>query len=145
LNPNNLKVEGWHCIDQFSKNDLVLLSSDVREFIPQGLAVDNFEKLSEANELIRLQEVLELRFELIGKPVITDSKRRVGKVSDYAMDTSSFFVKKFYVSQPVYKTLSGGQLSIDRTQIVEITNKRVLVRDVDEKIGSIIPAILGAQ
>jgi sporulation protein YlmC with PRC-barrel domain len=144
INPNNLKIEGWYCNDQFSKKTLVLLTKDIRDIVPQGLAVDDYDRLSEPEELVRLQDILQLDFELIGLSVVTDTKRRLGKVSDYAADISSFYVQKLYISQPVYKTLSGGQLSIDRTQIIEITNRQITVRDVDEKVRSPATAMLGA-
>jgi len=143
INPNNLKIEGWYCQDQFSKNTLILLSKDIRDIVPQGLAIDDYDSLSEPEELVRLQEILEIGFELIGKLVITDRKRKVGKVTDYAVDANSFTVQKLYVSQPVYKNLTGGQLSIGRTQIVEITNRHVVVKDVEEKIGATAPAMSG--
>ncbi len=141
INPNNLKIEGWHCKDQFSKSPLILLTQDIRDIVPQGIAVDDFDRLSEPGELVRMQDILKLNFELIGKPVVTDRKRKVGKVSDYAIDASSFFIQKLYVSQPVYRSFSGGQLSIGRTQIVEITNSQIVVRDVDEKVGAPAPAL----
>lgn len=144
INPNNLKIEGWYCRDQFSKKTLILLSKDIRDIVPQGLAVDDYERLSEPEELVRLQDILNLNFDVLGKVVITDSKRRVGKVSDYAADTTSFVIQKLYISQPVYKTLSGGQISIDRSQIIEITNREITVRDVDEKVGSPATAPLSA-
>lgn len=141
INPNNLKIEGWHCEDQFSKQTLILLTKDVRDIVPQGLAIDDYDSLSEASELIRLQEVLRINFEPLGKQVITDSKRKVGKVSDYAVDMTSFLIQKLYVNQPVYRNPTGGQLSIDRTQIVEITPSRITVRDVDVKVGAALPVM----
>lgn len=141
INPNNLKIEGWHCADQFTKSNLILLSKDIRDIVPQGLAVDDYDRLSDPGELVRLQDILKLNFEIIGKPVISDAKRKVGKVSDYAVDTTSFTIQKLYISQPVYRNFTGGQLSIDRTQIVEITNRHVMVRDVDEKVGAAAPVM----
>jgi len=145
IDPNNLKIEGWYCRDHFSKTELILLSKDIRDIVPQGLAIDDYDVLSKQEELIRMKEILRLNFELIGKAVVTDTKRRLGKVSDYAADVSSFFITKLYISQPVYKTLSGGQLSIDRTQIVEITPSQIVVRDVDEKLRSPAAALLGIR
>lgn len=145
INPNNLKIEGWYCRDHFSKKELILLSKDIRDIVPQGLAVDDYDVLSDPEELIRMKEILSLDFDLMGKVVVTDTKRRLGKVSDYASDVASFFIQKLYISQPVYKTLAGGQLSIDRTQIVEITPDRIVVRDVDEKVGSPVTAMLGIR
>jgi sporulation protein YlmC with PRC-barrel domain len=129
INPNNLKIEGWYCKDKFSKKTLILLGNDVRDLVPQGLAINDHDVLSETTELVRLKKVLELEFELIGKQVITDTKRKLGKVGDYAVDTSSLFVQKLYITQPLYRNLSGGQLIVDRGQIVEITNKTITVRD----------------
>jgi sporulation protein YlmC with PRC-barrel domain len=143
INPNNLKIEGWYCQDHFSKQPLVLLAQDVRDFVPQGLAVNDHEVLSDPHELVRLKDILELEFTLLGKPVVTNHRRRLGKVSDYAIDTKTMLIQKLYVTRPVYKSLTSGQLSIDRTQIVEITNRRVIVKDVDVKVGSaaIAPAV----
>jgi uncharacterized protein YrrD len=139
INPNNLRVEGWFCTDTFSKETLVLLAKDVRDFVPQGIAVNDYEDLTDPSELVRLKEVLALEFTLIGKPVVTNHKRRLGKITDYALNSESMMVHKIYVARPVFKSLSVGQLSIDRTQIIEITNRRVVVRDVDVKVSA--PAV----
>jgi len=143
INPNNLKIEGWYCHDQFTKNTVILLSQDVRDRVPQGLAIDDYERLSDPGDLIRLHDVLELEFELIGKTVITERKRKVGKVNDYAVDRDSYAIQKLYVSQPVYKNFSGGQLSIGRNQIIEITPSYIVVRDTEEKVGAAAPAMSG--
>lgn len=136
LNPNNLKIEGWYCADIFSKQQLVLLSQDIRDFVPQGIAVDDHESLSDPDELIRLKRTLELQFELIGKTVITNHKRRLGKVNDYAVDTDTMKVQKIYVARPVFKSLRDGQLSIDRSQIIEITDRKIIIRDADVRVES---------
>lgn len=145
INPNNLKIEGWYCRDQFSKQTLILLAGDIRDIVPQGLAVDDYDVLTEPEELIRLKEILEINFEVIGKPVVSDSKRRIGKVNDYALDAKSFYIQKLYVAQPVYKNFAGGQLSVDRTQIIEITPRQITVRDVEEKAGSPVAALFGVR
>lgn len=144
INPNNLQIEGWRCEDQFGKHELILLKQDVRDFVPQGIAVDDHEVLSEPAELIRLQEVLELDFELIGKHVVTNHKRKLGKVSDYALDPLTMKIQKLYVSRPVYKSLTDGQLMIDRSQIIEINPSRVVVRDADVTEEKTMPAAMPA-
>jgi len=129
INPNNLKIEGWFVHDNFAKHPLILLSQDIREILPQGFVVNDHEVLSEPGELIRLQDILELKFTLIDKPVITVHKSRLGKVSDFAFERNGAFIQKLYVNQSILKSLTGGGLTIDRTQIVEITNRKVLVKD----------------
>jgi len=130
INPNNLKIEGFFCVDSFSKDVLILLDQDIRDFLPQGFVVNDHDVLAEPDELIRLKEIIELNFNIVGKPVETVSKEKIGKVSDYATDTSSMFIQKLYVSQSLFKSFMGGSLSVDRTQIHEITPRRVIINEI---------------
>jgi sporulation protein YlmC with PRC-barrel domain len=129
INPVNLRIEGWYCADKFSKNTLILLSQDVRDFIKRGVVVNDHDVLSHASELVRLKDVLDLKFTLIGKPVVSDKQRKLGKLTDYAVEMETLYVQKLYASQSVLKSFSGGTLSIDRGQIVEINNKQVIIQD----------------
>jgi sporulation protein YlmC with PRC-barrel domain len=129
INPNNLKIEGFYCEDRFDKKELVLLYQDIRDMLPQGYVVNDHDVLVEASELVRLEDVLKLSFDLIGKQVVTVSGEKVGKVSDYAAETETMFVQKVYVAQSLMKSFTGGSLSIDRTQINEITPKRIIIND----------------
>jgi sporulation protein YlmC with PRC-barrel domain len=129
INPNNLKIEGFYCEDIFNKQLLVLLYQDIREMLPQGFVVDDVDVLMPPAELVRLHDILELNFELIGKPVETQSKEKVGKVADYAVEIETMFIQKLYVSRSMLKSLTTGQLSVDRNNIIEITNRRVVITD----------------
>lgn len=129
INPNNLKIEGWYCQDRFSKDVLVLLSQDVRDIIVQGLVINDHDNLSHPEDLIRLKDILDLRFELLGKPVFTDKNKRLGKVTDYAVEGETLYIQKLYLSQPLMKSISGGTLSVDRNQILEITDRKIVIKD----------------
>lgn len=142
INPNNLKIEGFYCQDRFNKQELVLLCQDIRDMLPQGYVVNDHDVLVEPGELVRLKQVLELNFELIGKPVFTMSKERVGKVSDYATETETMYIQKIYASQSVLKSLAGGSLSIDRSQINEITASRIIINDLLKGTPATAPAAL---
>lgn len=128
INPNNLKVEGFYCED-VNRRTLVLLYQDIRDHIPQGFIVNDLDVLAEPSELIRLKEIMDLQFDLMGKPVVTTSKEKLGKVNDFATETTTMFVQKIYISQSLLKNLTGGNLGIDRNQIVEITDKHIIVND----------------
>lgn len=129
FNPNNLKIEGFYCQDNFDKRELILLYQDIRDIMPKGYVVNDHDVLVEAEDLVRLKDVIDLNFELIGKPVETISKQKVGKVSDYATEMETMFVQKIYVSQSILKSFTGGSLSVDRGQINEITPKRVIINE----------------
>ena len=130
INPNNLKIEGFHCTDSFDKKKhLILVTQDIRDVLPAGLVVNDHGDLSEPEDLVRLQKTIDLGFELIGKTVVTTKKKRIGKVSDFAIEPESMLIKKLYVSQSIVKSFTGGTLSVDRTQIVEITNKKIIIKE----------------
>ena len=130
INPNNLKIEGFFCEDSIDKKQhLVLLHQDIRDVLPAGLVVDDHDVLSDPEDLIRLKDVLELNFSVLGKTVVTEKKKKLGKVVDYALEPESMLIKKLYVSQSIIKSFSGGTLGVDRTQIVEITTNKIIIKD----------------
>jgi uncharacterized protein YrrD len=129
INPNNLKIEGFYCSDRFSKDELILLYQDIRDIISQGFIIDDHDVLTSPEELVRLKEVMDIHFKLIGKPVVTVNKQRVGKVSDFATEIETMYVQKIYVTQGVIKSLTSGTLGIDRNQINEITDRRIIVNE----------------
>jgi sporulation protein YlmC with PRC-barrel domain len=143
INPNNLKIEGFYCLDRFSNKELILLYQDIRDTIPQGFVIDDHSVLSEPEELVRLKKVLKLDFELVGKPIQTVSKHKVGKVADFAVETTTMYIQKIYASQSLLKSFTGGSLSIDRSQINEITDKRIIINDLFKHAPSPAPATAG--
>jgi sporulation protein YlmC with PRC-barrel domain len=138
FNPNNLKIEGFYCTDRFDKSELILLYQDIRDVLKQGYVVNDHDVLVDPSELVRLKDVIELNYELIGKQIETIDKKKVGKVSDYAVETETMFVQKIYASQSILKSFTGGSLSIDRNQINEITPKRIIINELTK--GSRVPA-----
>lgn len=130
IDPNTLKIEGFYCNDSVEKNKrLVLVYRDIRDVLPAGLVVDDHSVLSEPADLIRLRSVMELDFELVGKVVVTTNKRKIGRVNDYAVEPKSMMIKKLYVGQSIIKNFAGGSLSVDRNQIVEINNRRIIIKE----------------
>ncbi len=133
INPDSLKIEGFYCEDRFSKEQLVLLCQDIRDILPQGFVVNDHDVLAAPSDLVRYQELMDLGFEIIGKQVVTIDKEKVGKVSDYATEMSSMYIQKIYVSRSLLKSLSTGTLSIDRSQINEITPSRIIINELIKK------------
>ncbi len=141
INPTNLKIEGFYCTDAFDrKRTVVLLYQDIRDVIAQGLVVNDHDVLAEPEELVRLKDLLNLNFELIGKGVATVSKQKLGRVVDYSTDTTTMYVQKIYVGQSILKNLTGGNLGVDRTQIVEVTDKRITVQDLAQRVPAAVKA-----
>jgi len=129
INPRNLKLEGFYVTDSVDKQPLILLYQDIRELLPQGYIINDHDVLADPDDLVRMKDVLDMRFELMKMPVVTTSKDSVGKVTDYAVEISTMYIQKLYVSQSIWKNLAGGSLSIDRSQIVEVSNKQIVISE----------------
>jgi sporulation protein YlmC with PRC-barrel domain len=134
INPGNLKIEGFFCQDSRSRQQLVLVSQDVRDIMPRGIVINDHDVLVQPEELVRLSTVLGISFALLGKPVVTAGGTKLGKVGDYSVETENMFIQKIYVSQSIFKSFNGGNLGVDRSQIVEITDKKVVVSDLTQKL-----------
>ncbi len=135
FNPHNLKILGWWCKVPSSKLPKILLVDDARHIDEHGIAIDDDETLSEPEDLVRHKKILDIRFQLLGKPVKT-KRSKLGKVSDYSYN-DGMFVQKLYVSRPLVKVLAADDmLIVDRTQIIEITDHYILVRDAEVLAGA---------
>lgn len=135
INPNNLKIEGWYATAQGSREAMVLPVPEVRDIISKGIVVDDHTAMTPVEDLVRLRKVIDTAYEPIGKQVITEGKKKLGKVQDYAVDTESMFIKKLYVGQSLLKNFSAQQLVIDRSQIVEINDRIIKVREATARAG----------
>lgn len=147
INPHNLKIIGWWCSSDGRTKKTVLLSEEVREILPTGIAINDDDALCEPEDLVRQHEILEVNFQLIDKPVRT-KRQRVGKVSDYSYN-DGFYVQKLYVAKPIIKVFTTEDtVIVDRSQILEVTDRHILVRDAEikatekELAGAIEPAAI---
>ena len=121
-----------------------IMTPNVGRF-PQGMLVNDHESLTDPSELVRLQDTLKLQFSLTGKPVYTTGRKRIGKVEDFSFDKVGFFVQKLYVGQSLIKNFSGGSATVDRTQIVEITDRRIVVKEATAPQKTVVAAPAVAQ
>ena len=140
INPHNLKILGWWCSSRLSSGHLVLLIDEVRETAGPNLVVNDNDSLSEPADLARHKEIIDAKFELIGKQVKT-KRHKLGKVSDFSYN-DDMYIQKLYVARPVIKLLSADStLIIDRTQILEVTDDYILVNDaeVEEGVSELAP------
>lgn len=140
INPDNLKIEGWYAQNHFEKGNYILPAREIRDFIAKGLVVDDHDALTHPDDMVRMKSVIDIHFELIGKSVVSENKKRLGKIADFAVDESSYYIQKLYVNPSLLKGITNEQFIIDRSQIVEITNKKIVVQDptVKSRSGSVV-------
>lgn len=134
INPNNLKIEGWYATAQGDRQTFVLLANEVRDIIRKGIVVNDHTSLTHTDDLIRLKDIISLGFEVINKPVITENRKKIGKVQTYAVDDQTMTIKKLYIAQSMFKNFGIQQKIIDRSQIVQITDHEIIIRDATEPV-----------
>jgi hypothetical protein len=65
--------------------------------------------------------------------LVRTKRHKIGKVHDFSYN-DGMFVQKLYVARPLVKVFaSEDTVIVDRTQILEVTDHYILVRDTDVK------------
>lgn len=129
IDPRKLQIVAYYVTGPRIQTTSILHTSDVREFGPLGFIVNGAYSVMELDDnLVRLQEVIDFRFRLLGKMVVDDRKKRLGKVSEYTVESDGFTIQKLHVTQSVMKNIASTNLIIHRSQIVEITDHLIIVR-----------------
>jgi sporulation protein YlmC with PRC-barrel domain len=129
IDPRKLQIVAYYVTGPRIQAKSVVHTSDIREFGPLGFIVDSADNVMELDDdLIRLKEVINFNFSLLGKTVVDDTKKRLGKVGEYTIESDGFTVQKLHVTQTVIKNFTNSNLVIHRSQIVEITDSKIIVK-----------------
>ncbi len=136
INPDGLVIPAFFAASRVDP-ELILHTDDIREVGAYGAIVDDESKLMEAKDLVRLEEIIKLNYQLKGKQVVNQDNHRLGKVLDFIVDDKSFSVQKLHISQSMIKSLGSMSRVIDRSQIIEVNDAQVIVdADSREKTGT---------
>lgn len=129
INPRTLEIVAYELTGPRLNTEPTLLRIvDVREFSDIGLIVDSSDEFVLPEDIIKLNEIYQLRFNPIGMSVIDEKRHKLGKVDSYTIETTGFVIQQLSVRRPWLKSLSDTHLLIHRTQITEINNDDIIVR-----------------
>ena len=132
INPRELSIMAFelHGIN-LDYDPSLLRINDIREIGPMGMIIDSSDELISVSDVIKIKEIYELNFELVGLKVIDDKKRNVGKVTGFTLDASSFFIQQLQVKRPLLKSFGDTEFLIHRSQVVKITDDYLIVKSPD--------------
>lgn len=135
IDPNDLSVVAFTVTGPQvgRENGDILETRSVREYSRMGMIVDSADELVNRSDIIRLDEVMKLNFRLVGLKVVSKSGKKMGKVEDYTVDTTSFQIIQIIIKRPVLKGFIDPELVIGRSEIVEIDDYKIIVKDENEK------------
>lgn len=147
VDPATLTVVAYEIAShQLTGGQLLLRVADIREMSDIGLIVDSEDEFVHPEDIIKLQDIYERHFNLIGITVQDEQKRKLGKVTDFTLETISFSIQQLTVRRPLLRSLNDTELIIHRSQIIEINNDAIIVHseakvpepELHEVVGSYI-------
>lgn len=142
INPDTLEILAYEVTGPLLDiHPSLLRVIDVREFSDIGLIVDSSDEFIATDDVIKLEKIYNLNFLLVGMPVIDERKSKLGKITDFTLESNSFVIEQLNVKRPLLKSLGDTELLINRTQIVEITNDHVVVRSGEKKPEPIMQTV----
>jgi uncharacterized protein YrrD len=128
IDPKTLEIIAYELEGSLlDQHPSLLRVADVREFSDIGLIVDSSDEFVAVDDIIKLNEVYNLKFTPINMPVLDEKRHKLGKVESYTIDTTAFLIQQLLVKRPLFKSLNDAQLLIHRTQITEINNNEIIV------------------
>lgn len=129
IDPRHMKITAFYVDGPLLEDHpSVLHPSDIRELSDIGMIVDNSERLMGTEGLVRLQAIIDLHFELIGKKVIDDLGHKLGKVTDYIVEPDDFTIQQLNVQQTILRSIGTATSVIRRAQIVAVRKDVIVVK-----------------
>ncbi len=137
IDPNTLKIVGFFVTGPETGNGEfgdILQVNDIREFSNIGMVIDSIDELVSANDVVKLQKILNLNFSLIGKKVESKKGTKLGKVVNYTFSPDDYSICQLLVQRPLMKSFIDPELTISRNEIVNIDDDKIIVKDEEKKI-----------
>jgi hypothetical protein len=128
IDPANLGVVAYELEGPLlDETPSLLRIADVRELSDLGFIVDSSDEFIQPQDVIKVKEIYDLNFNLVGMPVTDEKNSKLGKVIDFTLDTSGFIVQQLTVRRPLIRSLNDTELVIHRSQIIEINDHSIVV------------------
>ena len=130
----------------FSDSPWLLRIADVREMSDIGFIIDSSDEFIKPQDVMKIDDIYALNFQLTGKSVTDEKRRKLGKVIDFTLETGNFIIQQLTVRRPIFKSLNDTELLIHRSQIIEINDTTIVVhseakapeKELHEVVGSYV-------
>ena len=132
IDPDTLGVVAYELEGPIIKNDPdvgnILDVTDIRDLSGDGIIVDSADRFTTREDVVKFDKIMKLHFDLVGLKVVTQDGKKVGRVSDYTLDSNSMIIYQLIVQRPFISSLIDPTLTINRSQIIEIDDYKVTIR-----------------
>ena len=134
VDPDSLKIIAFRVYGALGADGGNILDArSVREYSDFGLVIDSADEFILDSDVVKIEKVLRLNFSLIGLKVETKKGSKLGRVIDFTVTEDNFSVQQIIVRRPAIKSFLDAELVIPRSEIIEVTDYKIIVRD-EEKV-----------
>ncbi len=136
IDPDSLKILGFKTTGPLvakSSEDILDVKS-IREYSKYGIVIDSIEELVASDDVVKISKVLDLNFEIMDLKVITKKGTKLGKVVGFTCSDDNFSIQQIIVQRPFLKSLLDPELVIPRKEVVEVTDRTIIVKNEEETI-----------
>ena len=129
IDPEDLAIIGYDLKGPLIRGDVgtFIRLADIRELSDLGFIIDSIDEFIKPSEVVKVQAVHELGFQLVGIDVRDEKRKKLGKVIDYTLDTGVFVVQQLTVRRPLIHSFNDTELVIHSSQIIEISKDCIVV------------------
>src|SRR3989338_5239790 len=107
---------------------LLLPAEDILEWQNKLVFIQDEESLTPPKEIVRLKELVDDHFDLIGLRVVTESGQKIGQVEDYIVETNLLQINKLVVRRQLWWFFSFQEV-ISLKRVISMDEKQVIIKD----------------
>jgi len=144
IDPDNLTIAAVVCSPPSRGDSLLLLPQDIHDFSFSSITIQSEDDLMTDEDMVKLRDLIGINYSLIGKKVKTDLGRKLGVITEFVIDDKTFSIQKLHVRPSIVKLLKDSDLIVSRTQVVELNDNEVIVKDSTVKKRRLARAVADA-
>lgn len=135
VDPKNLQIVAFKLESPLFDDpsvDTLLRVADIRELSKIGFIIDSADEFISPTDVIKINEIYNYGFNLIGLKVIDQKKNKLGIIQDFTLNLNNFIISQLIVKRPLLKSFNDPELTINRNQIYEINDDHIVVKSETE-------------
>lgn len=121
----------------FASRTKLLRTIDIRELSSSGIIIDSADELVGTDDIIKIKDLLERNFKLLGLQVLDLRRKAIGSVESYTIDTDRFMIQQIATKPSLFRRISTTGRLVHRSQIKEITPSAIVIDDADNRLTSL--------
>ena len=128
IDPANLKILAYELTGPLLGDEPSLLRmADTRELSDLGFIVDSSDEFITPDDVIKIKQVYDMHFSLIGMNVRDEKRHKLGKIVDFTVETGGFVIQQLTVRRPLLQSFNDTEILVHRSQIIEINDEAIIV------------------